>query len=69
MSTRQKSIVTTAAWVVAMIACSMASMTAWLLVTAPTTVAMAVQGRDVQPLAQFALHALYEAVTRLVRYL
>jgi len=44
-------------------------MTAWLLVTAPTTVAMAVQGRDVQPLAQFALHALYEAVTRLVRYL
>ena len=64
-----RAVVTTAAWAVAVTACSMASVTAWLLVTAPTTVAMAVQGRDVQPLAQFALHALYEAVTRLVRYL
>ena len=67
MSTRN--LATTAAWLVAVTACSVAGMTAWLLVTAPATVAMAVQGRDVQPLAQFALHALYEAVTRLVRYL
>jgi hypothetical protein len=69
MSTRQKSLATTAGWLVAVTACSVASVTAWLLVTAPTTVAMAVQGRDVQPLAQFALRAIYEAVTRLVRYL
>lgn len=67
MSTRNLAM--TAGWVVAVTACSVASVTAWLLVTAPATVAMAVQGRDVQPLAQFALHVLYEALTRLVRYL
>ena len=67
MSTRN--LATTAAWLVAVTACSVAGMTAWLLVTAPATVAMAVQGRDVQPLAQFALRALYDVVARLVRYL
>jgi hypothetical protein len=67
MNTRNLAM--TAAGVVAVAACSMASVTAWLLVTAPTTVAMAVQGGDAQPLAQLALHALYEVVTRLVRYL
>ena len=67
MSTRN--LATTAGWVVAVTACSMASVTAWLLVTAPATVAMAVQGRDVQPLAQFALRALQQALTRLVHYL
>ena len=46
-----------------------ASVTAWLLVTAPATVAMAVQARDAQPLARLALHALYAAVTRLAQYL
>lgn len=69
MSTRQKSLATTAGWLVAVTACSVASVTAWLLVTAPTTVAMAFQGRDVQPLAQLALHALYDAIAHLVRYL
>jgi hypothetical protein len=29
---------------------------------------MAVQARDAQPLVQFALHVLYEAVARLVQY-
>jgi hypothetical protein len=58
----------TTAGVVAVAACSLASATAWLLVTAPTTVAMAVQGGDMEPLAQIALHALYEAVARLVQY-
>ena len=67
MNTRNLAM--TAAGVVAVAASSVAGVTAWLLVTAPTTVAMAVQGGDAQPLAQLALHALYEAVTRLVRYL
>jgi hypothetical protein len=39
MSTRN--LATTAAWVVAMTACSVASITAWLMVTSPTKVAMA----------------------------
>ena len=67
MNTRNLAI--TAAGVVAVTACSVASVTAWLLVTSPATVALAVQGGDAQPLAQLAMHALYEAVTRLVRYL
>jgi hypothetical protein len=60
---------TTAGWVVAVTACSMATATAWLLVTAPTTVALAVQGSDPQPLAELALHALYQAIGYLVRFL
>ena len=51
MSTRN--LATTAGWVVAMAACSVASVTAWLLVTSPTTVAM----------------AFYDAFAVLVRYL
>ena len=51
MSTRN--LATTAAWVVAVAACSVAGVTAWLLVTTPTTVAM----------------AFYEAFSHLVRYL
>jgi hypothetical protein len=67
MSTRK--MATTAGWVVAMTASSMAGVTAWLLVTSPTTVAMAVQGGAAQPLAQLALHALYDVVAHLARYL
>lgn len=67
MSTRN--LAATAATMVAVAACSMASVTAWLLVTAPATVALAVQGGDAQPLAQLALHALYAALAQLVRYL
>lgn len=67
MSTRK--LATTAGWVVAMTACSVAGMTAWLLVTAPTAVALAVQGGDAQPLAELALHALYQALGHLARYL
>ena len=59
----------TTAGVVAVTAWAAASVTAWLLVTAPATVALAVQARDVQPLAQIAMRALYEAVVRLARYL
>lgn len=55
--------------VVAMAACSVAGVTSWLLVTAPTTVALAVQGRDVEPLVQLALRALYDALAGLIRYL
>jgi hypothetical protein len=64
-----RNLAITAAGVVAVAACSVASVTAWLMVTAPATVAMAVQGGDAQQLAQLALRALYEAVARLVRYL
>jgi hypothetical protein len=39
MSTRN--LATTAAWVVALTACSVAGITAWLMVTSPTTVALA----------------------------
>jgi hypothetical protein len=67
MSTRK--LATTAGWVVAMTACSVAGMTAWLLVTAPTTVALAVQGGDAQPLAELALRALFQALGHLARYL
>jgi hypothetical protein len=61
-------LATTVGWMVALTACSVASVTAWLLVTAPTTTALAVQG-DAQPLMQLAMHALYQALTRLVGYL
>ena len=67
MSTRR--LATTAGWVVAVAACSVASMTAWLLVTAPTTTALAVQRGDAEPLAQLALDALYQSFAHVVRYL
>lgn len=67
MNTRNLAM--TAAGVVAVAACSMASVTAWLLVTSPTKVALAVQGGDAQPLAELAWHALYAAFAQLVRYL
>ena len=67
MSTRNLAM--TAAGVVAVAACSMASVTAWLLVTSPTQVALAVQGGNPQPLAELALHALYAALAQLARYL
>ena len=51
MSTRN--LATTAAWVIAVTACSVATLTAWLMVTSPTTVAL----------------TFYEAFTHLVRYL
>jgi len=67
MSTRK--LATTAAVMVTMAACSAASVTAWLMVTSPTTLALAVNGGDAQPLAEIALHALYAAIAHLVRYL
>jgi hypothetical protein len=51
MSTRN--LATTMAWMVAVTACSVAGLTAWLMVTSPTTVAL----------------AFYEAFTHLVRHL
>jgi hypothetical protein len=67
MNTRN--LATTAAVMVTMAACSMATVTAWLLVSSPTTVALAVKGNNVQPIAELALHALYTVVASLVRYL
>ena len=57
------------AGVVAVAASVAAGLTTWLLVTAPATVAMAIEGRDAEPLMNMALSALYEVLTRLVRYL
>ena len=59
---------TTTAGLVAISAWAAASVTAWLLVTAPTTIAMAVQARDTQPLARLAIHAVYDALAQLVQY-
>ena len=67
MTTRNLAM--TASGVVAVTACSMASVTAWLLVTSPAATALAMQGGDAQPLAQLALRALYAAFAQLVRYL
>jgi hypothetical protein len=51
MSTRN--LATTAGWVIGVTACTVAGLTAWLMVTSPTTVAV----------------AFYEAFAHLVRYL
>ena len=67
MTTRELAMTT--AGVVAVAASVAAGLTTWLLVTAPATVAMAIEGGDAEPLLQVALSALYEVLTRLVRYL
>ncbi len=55
------SLIAVAAWITA-------SMTAWLLVTAPTTIAMAVSGQDVDSFARAAVRAIYVALTRFIEY-
>jgi hypothetical protein len=67
MTTRELAMTT--AGFVAVAASVAAGLTTWLLVTAPATVAMAIEGRDAEPLLQAALNALYDVVIRLVRYL
>lgn len=67
MNTRN--LATAAALMVTMAACSAASVTAWLMVTSPATVALAVKGNDAQPLAELAWHALSTVIAALVRYL
>ena len=66
---KTRDLAMTTAGVVAVTAWVAASVTAWLLVTSPATVAMAVNGRDAQSLVQFGLRALYDLLARLVRYL
>jgi hypothetical protein len=66
---KTRDLAMTTAGVVAVTAWVAASVTAWLLVTAPATVAMAINGRDAQSLVQLGLHALYDLLVRLVRYL
>jgi hypothetical protein len=58
----------TTAGVVAVAASVAAGLTTWLLITAPTTVAMAIAGRDAEPLLQVTLSMLRDALTRLVGY-
>jgi hypothetical protein len=60
----------TTAGVVALAASGAAGLMMWLLVSAPATLAMAIKGTEAeQPLVQVAARALYEVLTRLVRYL
>ena len=67
MTTRELAM--TLAGMVAVAASVAAGLTTWLLVTAPATVALAIEGRDGEPLLQVALTALYQVLARLVRYL
>ena len=64
-----QNIATTVAGVVVVAATAAAGLTAWLLVTAPTTVAMALNGQDGEPLVQVAVRALYDVLAGLIRYL
>jgi hypothetical protein len=66
---KARDFVMTTAGVVALAASAAAGLMMWLLVTAPATVAMAVQGSDAEPFVQVAGHAFYEVLVRLVRYL
>jgi len=62
-------LVLTAAGFIAVGASVVAGLTIWLLVTAPTTVASAVNGREVMPLLQAVIGVIYQALLDLVRYL
>ena len=64
-----RDLVMTLAGMVAIRASVAAGVTTWLLVTAPATVAMAIEGRDAEPFVRVALRALYEILARVVRYL
>ena len=65
----KQNIATTVAGVVMVAATAAAGLTAWLLVTAPTTVAMALNGHDGEPLLQVTMRALYDVLASLIRYL
>ena len=64
-----QNIATTMAGFVMMAATAAAGLTAWLLVTAPTTVAVALSGHDAEPFVQAAMHALHDVLASLSRYL
>ncbi len=66
---KTRDLAMTTAGVVAVAAWIAASVTAWLLVTAPATVAMAINGRDAQSLVHLGLRAFYDLLVRLVSYL
>jgi hypothetical protein len=55
--------------VVGLAASWVAGMTAWLLVTAPTTTALAVQGGDAERLMQLALTTFRQLLAQVARYL
>jgi hypothetical protein len=59
----------TTAGVVAVMAWVAASVTAWLLVTAPTKIALAVQTGDAEVVFRIAVRAAYEALMQVARYL
>jgi hypothetical protein len=67
MSARELAMTT--GWVVAAAAAVAAAVTTWLLVTAPATVAMAIEGRDAELVVRVALGALAELLNRVFRYL
>ena len=65
----QRNVAWTLAGLVAVGASVVAGVTIWLLLTEPLTVANVVSSRDLVPLAQAVVGALYEALLGLVRYL
>ena len=52
-----------------MAATAAAGLTAWLLVTAPTTVAVALNSHDGEPFVQAAMRVLHDVLASLIRYL
>ena len=68
MSTMQNRVLTLAS-VAGMVTSGVATMTIWLLLTQPLTVANAVNARDLTPLAQAIAGALLDALAGLLRYL
>jgi hypothetical protein len=57
------------AGVVALAASAAAGLMTWLLVSAPATLAMTIEGTDAEPFVQVAARALHEVLMHLVRYL
>ena len=66
---KARDLLMTTAGLVAVAAWVAASMTAWLVVTTPTTVAMAINGGDAQSLVEAGLRVLHDLVARLVAFL
>ena len=64
-----QNIATTVAGFVMMAATAAAALTAWLLVTAPTTVAVALNSHDGEPFVHAAMRVLHDVLATLVRYL
>jgi uncharacterized protein involved in propanediol utilization len=59
----------TTAGVVALAASAAAGLMTWLLMSAPVTLAMTIEGTDAEPFVQVAARTRHEVLMHLVRYL